>query len=1432
MKILRIFVAVFACLIPALNAQNSLTRLGEFMVNSYTDDFQGVCEIASLPGDGFVAVWQGYTAGQTSVQNVIARIYDASGSPKTPEMLINTPNGFSIGGPAVASAPNGNFVIVWGQFSGASSPIDVYARVFDQSGNDIRAAFPVAEGAGDQYNPEVAMADDGRFVVVWDDGPTGGARDIYAQRYSASGISRGGRISVNTTTTGDQAEATVVFGNNHDFLVTWDSTLDPNASEATRDVEIHGRLFGDDGVAKSVGGSTNEFAVTVLPGIQQSSALAFHPDMGFLVAWSDRKADALGDSDPDAVVAQRLDAAANKIGSPFLLNDSTTGNQNSPTVRFLPNGDFVAGWASSSIDGNGFGVALRRFTGSTAPANPTPIDANDLPVNTYTALDQYPRPNGGLAIDSRGNITVIWQSNRQEGNHSTQVSWGVYADKFYLPNQGPPLSEFRVNTATTGDQTQPAVAMNSSGQAVVAWTSTAGGDPGDIFFQRYDAAGRRVGTQTQANATVSGTQSFPAVGIDGSGNVVVAWQSDQTGGLNVYARKFPVVGNPGTETLIAGGSADEDTASLSVNDEGRCVISWTEHNGPGGFIRAQLFSATGNFVTDGPLRTPWEAPNGYGGNHSSVSLAANSAAFDIAWGAGEGTFATSGVYLRRYGADGSEGAQLHVNDQSFPNGYQESHPSVVRTAAGGAAVLFVRVGVVRGGIPYNDLILVPNAELSPGGVERLISSDVNAEVTSSVASLPSGKFLVNWTDRAIDGDGPGIAIARANSGGLLANTKAQVNLFAAGAQYSVQGRNAAADGLGNYMLVWQSIGQDGSGNGIFATKFFSAEPAVVSTSAATDLTANSATLRGTVTPNDSAVNVSFELAESEAALGTANASNLAATPASFPAGLSSPQPVSRLVTQLTLGLGDSPKTYFYRTKAFPESGGSPIYGEVASFTVQNTAPVANDDAFVILGNEQLAVLPNDFDVDGDPLRIVNVSLPDAGSGEPTVSVDAKKISYNPNDLFPDQLAGDRFTYTVSDRAAGGLSATATVRVFSVKVLRGVYAGLIGEPGGGADTAGRLDIMLSPTGQVTGSFKWLGRLYSFKGGAPLGSDGRLTITKPKIGPDGKLVPGKVLELALILDPITRVLTGTLSDTETNTVVQAELTGTVTTDEVSTLPEPGTFNAYIDTGSSSGLLEAVASEGAAPAVLPKGVGFTQVTVKKSGKTRPARFVGRMPDAQPFSSGAKAFVKALRAAAGARYVLAVDNLYPKTRDMNNRLQNGGFVSGNVGFTKVSDRFDSALNWERRPNVGTRFPAGFRTGLAAFTATLNAIRYNRPAPGVLPAGIVNDTRTINAKIEFTEGSLANTIVHTLKLTRAGNGPVRTRVEPLNPVANAEQVKISINAITGKFTGNFIHPANAGLRKPPRTTISGLFQGQDGQGTFDAPDATSTTGRITILAQ
>ena len=115
--------------------------------------------------------------------------------------------------------------------------------------------------------------------------------------------------------------------------------------------------------------------------------------------------------------------------------------------------------------------------------------------------------------------------------------------------------EFRANTYTGGYQDFPTVAMDASGNFVVAWHNqdrNASTDDG-VYWQRFDAAGQRQGAETRANTYTTDVQQYASVGMDGTGNFVVAWQSRGQDGsdFGVYAQRYGAAGQPlGTEFRV------------------------------------------------------------------------------------------------------------------------------------------------------------------------------------------------------------------------------------------------------------------------------------------------------------------------------------------------------------------------------------------------------------------------------------------------------------------------------------------------------------------------------------------------------------------------------------------------------------------------------------------------------------------------------------------------------------------------------------------------------------------------------------------------------------------------------------------------------------------------------------------------------------------
>lgn len=89
----------------------------------------------------------------------------------------------------------------------------------------------------------------------------------------------------------------------------------------------------------------------------------------------------------------------------------------------------------------------------------------------------------------------------------------------------------------------------------------------------------------------------------------------------------------------------------------------------------------------------------------------------------------------------------------------------------------------------------------------------------------------------------------------------------------------------------------------------------------------------------------------------------------------------------------------------------------------NSPPVAEFDSASTLENElvEIYVLMNDFDPDGDPLFIVDITQPANG----VTSISSNFVTYFPNEGFTGE---DQFNYTIDDGRGGVASATVAVFV--------------------------------------------------------------------------------------------------------------------------------------------------------------------------------------------------------------------------------------------------------------------------------------------------------------------------------------------------------------------------------------------------------------------
>ena len=156
---------------------------------------------------------------------------------------------------------------------------------------------------------------------------------------------------------------------------------------------------------------------------------------------------------------------------------------------------------------------------------------------------------------------MVWTSNGSGGTDTSSSS--IQAQRF--DQDGAPLgAQFQVNSYTTGYQANPAVAVDSRGNLVVVWQSGGSGgtdqDSLSLQGQRFDSLGDPLGGEFQVNSYTTSAQDRAAVATDALGDFVIGWQSDGSSGTDQDGRSIQAQRFDG---LFRDGFESGDTARWS-----------------------------------------------------------------------------------------------------------------------------------------------------------------------------------------------------------------------------------------------------------------------------------------------------------------------------------------------------------------------------------------------------------------------------------------------------------------------------------------------------------------------------------------------------------------------------------------------------------------------------------------------------------------------------------------------------------------------------------------------------------------------------------------------------------------------------------------------------------------------------------------------------
>ena len=384
-------------------------------------------------------------------------------------------------------------------------------------------------------------------------------------------------------------------------------------------------------------------ALCTATGRQELPAIASDGAGGAIVAWRDLRNGATND-----IYAQRISVdgtvqwtpdgvalctAADEQAHPTIVSDGTGGAIVTWHDRRSGNFDIYAQRISAggSVQWAANGVPLCTAVGDQAYPTIVPDGANGAVIAWYDYRggpysDIYVQriagggtvqwtPNGvplcvatgnqsdpAIASDGEGGAIVTWYDERSGTNSD------IYAQRVSAAGAVQWTTDGVALCVATGRQYGAVTVADGAGGAIVAWSDErGGGSNADLYSQRISADGAVHWTANGvALCTATGTQSSPTLVSDGAHGALVTWSDLRSGNWDIYAQRISAMGTLQWATngmALCTATADQKLSTIAADGAGGAIITWSDNRSGNDDIYAQRVQANGQLggdVTDVP----------------------------------------------------------------------------------------------------------------------------------------------------------------------------------------------------------------------------------------------------------------------------------------------------------------------------------------------------------------------------------------------------------------------------------------------------------------------------------------------------------------------------------------------------------------------------------------------------------------------------------------------------------------------------------------------------------------------------------------------------------------------------------------------------------------------------------------------------------------
>ena len=382
--------------------------LTEYLVNNTTQEWQIEPRAVPLTDGRFALFWFDKKAIGKG-HEIRGQRFDDQGWEEGSEFVVNDAGEDLDELYSVAPLDDGGFAAAWQNYGEDGSGTGIFAQKFYANAGKNGPKIAVnAYTTSDQIDPAVASLGNGRIVVVWSGAGNADWGSVYARIFDADGQPEGDDFLVNTTQVAEQHRPAVARLLDDGFVIAWQS-----AAQDTSGYGVYAKAYDNQGDV-----AVDEFQVNTsfFQGNQQHPRCAGLSTGGFVIVWESQGQDGGG----LGLAGQIFDEQAQEVGSEFLVNYWSEGNQENHSLSPFADGRFVVAWHSKDQDGDGDGVYARVFNSDGTPFG------DEMPLSTYTASNQQ---SPAVAALPDSTFAGAWSSWEQAGS---QQGYDIFAARFSI----------------------------------------------------------------------------------------------------------------------------------------------------------------------------------------------------------------------------------------------------------------------------------------------------------------------------------------------------------------------------------------------------------------------------------------------------------------------------------------------------------------------------------------------------------------------------------------------------------------------------------------------------------------------------------------------------------------------------------------------------------------------------------------------------------------------------------------------------------------------------------------------------------------------------------------------------------------------------------------------------------------------------------------